>query len=52
MPGHPHGEKVFPDVHTKPPVSQFVPTASSPVTGHHWKGPGPVLFASSPRVLI
>ncbi len=33
--GHPHSEKVFPDVQTEPPVFQFVPIASGPVTGHH-----------------
>lgn len=30
----------------------FVPTASCPRTGHHWKGPGSVLFAASCQVLI
>ena len=33
--GHPHREKVFPDVQKDPPVFQFVPIASGPGTGHH-----------------
>jgi len=33
--GHPHREKVFPDVQREPPVFQFVPTASGPATGHN-----------------
>ena len=32
--GHPHSEKVFPDVQSEPPGFQFVPIASGPVTGH------------------
>ena len=31
--GHPHSEKAFPDVQREPPVFQFVPIASGPVTG-------------------
>uniref|UniRef100_A0A663MPQ5 TLC domain-containing protein n=1 Tax=Athene cunicularia TaxID=194338 RepID=A0A663MPQ5_ATHCN len=31
--GHPLSKKVFPDVQREPPVFQFVPAASSPVTG-------------------
>ena len=33
-----HSQKVFPDVQREPPVFQFVPIASCPVTGYHWKG--------------
>jgi len=33
--GHPHSEETFPDVQMEPPVFQFVPIASCPVTGHH-----------------
>ena len=33
--GHPHSEKMFPDVQKEPPVFQVVPTASGPVSGHH-----------------
>jgi len=33
--GHPHMDKVFPDVQREPPVFQFLPMASGPVTGHH-----------------
>ena len=29
----------------KPPMSQFLPVASCPATGHHWKEPGSILFA-------
>ena len=32
--GHPHSEKVLPDVQRKPPEFQCVPTASSPGSGH------------------
>jgi len=32
--GHPHSEKVFPDVQTGPPMFQCVPIASGSVTGH------------------
>jgi len=45
-----HRKKVFPDVQWEPPVFVFVPTASGPVTGHHWKEPGSVLFTSSVQV--
>ena len=31
----PHSEKVFSDAQREPPVFQFVPTASCPVTGRH-----------------
>ena len=34
---HPHSEKVFPDVQREPPVFPFVPMATCPITGHHWK---------------
>ena len=42
--------KVFPDVQREPPVLQLVPIVPGPVTGHHWKEPGSVLFASSLQV--
>ena len=42
--GHPHSEKVFPDVQREPPVFQSVPIAPGPVTGHHWKEPGCLLY--------
>ena len=32
---NPHSKKVFPDVQTGPPVFQFVPIASGPVSGHY-----------------
>ena len=41
-----HSEKLFPDVRTELPVFQFVPTASGPVPGHHWKEPGSVLLGT------
>jgi len=43
--GHPHSEKVFPNVQREPPVFWFVPIASGPDTGHHWKEPGSILYA-------
>jgi len=43
---------VFSDIEKAPPVFQFVPIASGPVTGHHWKQPGCILFAPSFRVFI
>jgi len=44
--------KVFTDVQGEPPVFQFVPTASCPVTGLHWEKPGSVISALSLQVLI
>ena len=44
--------QVFPDVQTEPPVLQFVPIASGPVTGHHWKVPGSICFTLSLQVFI
>lgn len=35
--GHPHNEKVYPEVQREPPIFQFAPTASGPATGHDWK---------------
>ena len=32
---HPHGKRVFPDLHMEFPVFQFVHFVSGPVTGHH-----------------
>jgi len=32
--GHPHSDKVFPDVQREPPVFQCGPIASGPVPGH------------------
>ena len=43
----PHSKKAIPDVQRDPPVFQFVPIASGPVTGHQWKEPGSILFAPS-----
>jgi len=31
----PNSKKVFPDVQREPPVFQFMPIASCPVSGHH-----------------
>jgi len=47
---HPHSKKVFPDSQREPPLFQFVPIASCPVTGHHWKEPDSMLF--SPPLLV
>lgn len=30
-----HSERVFPDIQREPPLLQFGPIVSSPVTGHH-----------------
>ena len=49
---HPHSKKVLPAVLREPPVFQSVPAASGPVTGHHWKEPGSVLFAPSLQVFM
>ena len=38
---------VFPDVQREPPVFQFTPIASGPVTGHHREKPGSVFCAFS-----
>jgi len=45
----PNSKKVFPDVQREPPVFQFMPIASCPVSGHHWKERGCILFV--PRYL-
>jgi len=42
---HPDSKIVFPNVQMDHPVFQFVPIVSGPITGHHWKKPGPILFA-------
>ena len=47
----PHS-KVFPDVQREAPVFHLVAVASGPVTGHHRKEPGSVLFAPSLQVFI
>ena len=41
----PSQQNSFPDVQTAPPLFHFVPIASDPVTGHHWKES--VFFAPS-----
>ncbi|XP_035744351.1 signal recognition particle 19 kDa protein [Egretta garzetta] len=50
--GHPHSEKVLPDIQREPPVPHSVPIASGPGTGHHRKEPGSILSAPSPQVFI
>jgi len=35
--GHPHSEKVFPDVQEEPPRFQCLHIVSSPDSGNHWK---------------
>lgn len=49
---HLHSEKAFPDSQTEPPMLQLVPIVSCPVTEHHWKDPGYILFSSSLQVFI
>ena len=48
--GHPHNQKVFPDVQTECLVFHFVTIASGPVTGHQQKEPGSTFFAPSFQV--
>jgi len=38
--------KKFPYVQTELLMFEFVPTASCPVMGHHWKEPGSIFFMS------
>ena len=49
---HPHSEKKIPYVQRDPPVFPWVPIASCPVTGYHWKEPGSILFAPSLQVFV
>ena len=41
---HPQSKEVLPHVPMELPMLQFVPVASCPVAGHHWKESGPVLL--------
>lgn len=41
---------MFPDVHIELSVFQFVPTASGPITGHHWEDSGSIYFVLSGQV--
>ena len=43
---HPQREEVLPHVQMELPMLQFVPIAPCPVSGHHWKESGPILFFS------
>lgn len=49
---HPHSGKVCPDRQREPPVSWFVPFASGPVTGLHWKEPGSILLVPSLQIFV
>jgi len=49
---HLHSKEMFPNAQMEPPVFQFVPTASCPITGHLWKEPGSELIASSLQLFI
>lgn len=44
-------KEVFPNVQREP-LFQFVPVASGPVSGHHWKGPGSALSVTSLWVFV
>ena len=44
-------KKFFSDVQREPPVFQFAPIASGPITGHHWKQPAPSSLHSPSRYL-
>ena len=44
--------KLFPDVQREPPAFQFVPIASCPATGHHWKEPGSLFFVALLQIFV
>lgn len=48
--GHAHSKKLSPDIQRKAPVLKCVPIALSPVTSHHSKEHGCVLFALSLQI--
>ena len=49
---HPQREEVLPPVQLELPLLQFVPVAPCPVTGHHWKEPGPVLLTPTLQIFV
>lgn len=49
---HPSSKTIFHDIETEPPVFQLGLNPSCPVTGHHYKGPGSVLFAPSFQITL
>ena len=49
---HPQREEVLPHVQLELPVLQFVPIAPCPVTGHHWKGSGPILLTPTLEIFV
>jgi len=49
---HPHNKRVFPYIQMNPLRFQFVPVASGPATGHHWREPGCVSFALPLQIFV
>lgn len=49
---YPYSEKVVPDDQTDPPMLQFVPIASGPVTGHHRKEPCSLFLTPALQIFI
>lgn len=52
LPSKEKKKKSLPNVQREPPVFQFVPIASSPVSGQHRAEPGSVLYTASLKVFI
>lgn len=52
MLSQPHSKNLFPNIQREPPVFQFVPIASCPITGNHQKEPGSNFFAASLQVFM
>lgn len=49
---HRKKKKKVPDLQRGPSVFQFMPIASSPVTGHQWKEPGSLFLVSSLQIFL
>ena len=49
---HSDSKYVFLHVCVEIPVFQFVPVTPRPVTGHHWKEPGPIHLTSTLQISI
>ena len=49
---HSQSKKVFPDVQMEFSGFRFAPIASCSVSGHHWQGPGSLLFIPSLHMFI
>ena len=49
---HPQSKEVFPHVQMELLILQFVPVATRPVAGHHWKEFGPILLTPTLQVFV